>query len=154
MARPPRVPVMLPWKCKVIYFITLCIVPRCKALANDAAWKAVCETLGRLDKWNTYCIMAMPDHIHLLTAPRDRELSVAAFLKWFKRWVNESYIVRAKNGNGSRAALTAFFERPNRFTKSGTTFERIQFELAWSLIGNSGHTKKVLRMKSKSRFGV
>src|SRR6266576_5644095 len=48
MARPPRIPVMLPWECKVIYFITLCIVPRCEALANDAAWKAVCETLGRL----------------------------------------------------------------------------------------------------------
>ncbi|MGH7983439.1 MAG: transposase [Candidatus Udaeobacter sp.] len=96
MARPPRIPVMLPWECKVIYFITLCVVPRCKALANDAAWKAVCETLGRLDKWNTYCIMTMPDHIHLLTAPRDRELSVAAFLKWFKRWFNESYCAREK----------------------------------------------------------
>src|SRR5438477_6512765 len=80
MARPPRIPAMLPWECKVIYFITLCIVPRCEALANDAAWKAVCETLGRLDKWNTYCIMTMPDDIHLLTAPSQRELSVAAFL--------------------------------------------------------------------------
>ena len=94
MARPPRIPVMLPWECKVICFITLCIVPRCEALANDAAWKAVCETLGRLDKWNTYCIMTMPDHIHLLTAPSQRELSVAAFLKWFKRWFNESYHAR------------------------------------------------------------
>jgi hypothetical protein len=35
--------------------------------------------------------MTMPDHVHLLTAPLDRELSVAAFLKWFKRWFNESY---------------------------------------------------------------
>jgi REP element-mobilizing transposase RayT len=71
-------------------------VPRRKALANDAAWKAVIETLGRLDKWNTYCIMTMPDHIHLLTAPCDRELSVAAFLKWFNRWFNESYDARGK----------------------------------------------------------
>ena len=91
MARPPRIPLMLPWECQVIYFITLCIVPRCNALANDAAWKAVCETLGRLHKWNTYCIMTMPDHIHLLTAPQERGLSIAAFLKWFKRWFNESY---------------------------------------------------------------
>ena len=75
----------------MIYFITICVTPRCNALANNAAWKAVCDTLGRLDKWNTYCIMTMPDHIHLLTAPRERELSVAAFLKWFKRWFNESY---------------------------------------------------------------
>ena len=74
-----------------IYFITICITPRCNALANGAAWQTVCETVNRLDKWNTYCIMTMPDHIHLLTAPLDRELSVAAFLKWFKRWFNESY---------------------------------------------------------------
>jgi putative transposase len=40
--------------------------------------------------------MVMPDHIHLLSAPRDRELSVAAFLKWFKRWFNESYNRRKK----------------------------------------------------------
>ena len=38
--------------------------------------------------------MTMPDHVHLLTAPLDRELSVAAFLKWFKRWFNESYDAR------------------------------------------------------------
>ena len=37
MGRPPRIPVMLPWECKVIYFLTLCVVPRCNALANDAA---------------------------------------------------------------------------------------------------------------------
>ena len=79
MARPPRISVMLPWECKVIYFLTICITPRCKALANDAAWSAVCEALKRLDEWNTYCVITMPDHIHLLTAPLDRELSVAAF---------------------------------------------------------------------------
>jgi REP-associated tyrosine transposase len=33
----------------------------------------------------------MPDHLHLLAAPHDREASVAAFSKWFKRWFNESY---------------------------------------------------------------
>jgi putative transposase len=38
--------------------------------------------------------MIMPDHIHLLTAPFDRELSVAAFLKCFKCWFNESYRAR------------------------------------------------------------
>jgi REP-associated tyrosine transposase len=96
MRRPPRIPVMLPWECKVIYFITICIAPRCNALANASAWETICGTLKRLNKWNMYCIMTMPDHIHLLTAPRDRELSVAAFLKWFKRWFNESYDAREK----------------------------------------------------------
>jgi REP element-mobilizing transposase RayT len=79
MARQPRIPVQLPSQFKVIYFITICNTPRCKALANDAAWTAVCETLDWSDRWNTYCIMTMPDHVHLLTAPLDRELSVAAF---------------------------------------------------------------------------
>src|SRR5262249_11104810 len=74
-----------------VYFITLCITPYCNALANDAAWETICRTLKRLDKWNTDCIMTMPGHIHLLTAPRERELSVAPFLKWFKRWFNESF---------------------------------------------------------------
>jgi REP element-mobilizing transposase RayT len=60
-------------------------------LGNHGAWHAVCQTLTRLDKWNTYCTLVMPDHIHLLTAPSERELSVSAFLKCFKRWFNEMY---------------------------------------------------------------
>jgi hypothetical protein len=72
MTRPPRIPVMLPWECKVVYFITLSVVPRCNALANGAAWKAVCETLSRLEKWNTYCIMAMLDHTLANCAAKSR----------------------------------------------------------------------------------
>ena len=37
------------------------------------------------------CVLAMPDQLHLLTAPRERELSVAAFLKWLKRWFNSAH---------------------------------------------------------------
>jgi len=40
--------------------------------------------------------MVMLDHIHLLIAPLDRELSVTAFLKWLKRWFNESYDARGE----------------------------------------------------------
>src|SRR6266480_3426725 len=61
--------------------------------------------------------------------------------------------MHAKNGDGSRAALTAFFELRNQFRKSGTTFERIQFELVWSRTGASGHTRKVLPMTSRSWIG-
>ena len=91
MARPPRVPVMLPWECRVIYLLTVCVIPRRNALANDAAWCALSQTLQRMDQWNSYCVLMMPDHIHLLTVPRERELSVAAFLKCMKRWFNELY---------------------------------------------------------------
>ncbi|PYT85977.1 MAG: hypothetical protein DMG36_27005 [Acidobacteria bacterium] len=63
----------------MIYFLTVCVIPRRDALANDDAWRALCQTLKRLDKWNMHCVLMMPDHIHLLTAPSERELSVAAF---------------------------------------------------------------------------
>ena len=33
----------------------------------------------------------MPDHLHTLVAPFDRNASVAAFSKWFKRWFDEEY---------------------------------------------------------------
>jgi len=62
--------------------------------------------------------------------------------------------MQAKNGGGSRAALTASFELRNQFTKSGIIFERIQFELVSSRTGNSGHTKKVSPMMNKSSIGV
>jgi REP element-mobilizing transposase RayT len=153
MARPPRVPVMLPWECRVIYFITICIRPRCNALANDAAWNVVCKTLDRLNKWNTYCIITMPDHIHLLTAPLDRELRVAAFLKWFKRWFNESYGACEK-WQWQPEVLIVFYERRSQFMKSGITFERIQFELIWSLTGSSGLIKKDLATTGRLSIGV
>ena len=96
MARPPRIPVMLPWECSVMYFVTICVVPQCNALANDAAWRALCQTLKRLNKWNTYCVLMMPDHLHLLTAPLERELSVANSLNWLKRWFNEAHELPAR----------------------------------------------------------
>jgi REP element-mobilizing transposase RayT len=35
--------------------------------------RSVRQTLKRLDKGNTYCVLVMPDHVHLLTAPLERE---------------------------------------------------------------------------------
>ena len=43
----------------------------------------------------------MPDHVHVLTAPIDRDASVSAFAKWLKRWFNDAY--RVQNSNNSRA---------------------------------------------------
>jgi REP element-mobilizing transposase RayT len=91
MARPPRIPVWLPHECEVIYFLTLCVLPRGNALANEAAWQALRATLARLDQWDVRCAVAMPDHLHLLAAPKQREASVSSFLKWFKRWFNEAH---------------------------------------------------------------
>jgi hypothetical protein len=46
---------------------------------------------SRLDEWTTLAAIAMPDHLHTLVAPLDRDASVAAFSKLFKRWFDEEY---------------------------------------------------------------
>jgi REP element-mobilizing transposase RayT len=33
----------------------------------------------------------MPDHVHILAAPANRDASVSDLSKWFKRWFNEAY---------------------------------------------------------------
>jgi REP element-mobilizing transposase RayT len=60
-------------------------------LADLRAWDICLNVLARLDRWTTLAAIAMPDHLHLLTAPLDREASVSAFSKWFKRWFAEEY---------------------------------------------------------------
>src|SRR5207253_6150849 len=78
---------------------------------------------------------------------------IPVMLPWECKAGLTNHTMHAKNGDGSRAALTAFFELRNQFTKSGTTFERIQFELVWSRTGASGHTRKVLPTTSRSWIG-
>jgi REP element-mobilizing transposase RayT len=91
MARPPRIPNWLPWEQESVYFITFCIERRCRVLANSQTWEICLKTFLRLDQWTTLAAIAMPDHLHLLASPLDRDASVAAFSKWFKRWFNEGY---------------------------------------------------------------
>ncbi len=91
MARPPRIPNWLPWEQRSVYFITFCIERRRPVLANPGAWEICLRIFSRLDEWTTLAAMAMPDHLHALVAPLDRDASVAAFSKWFKRWFDEEY---------------------------------------------------------------
>jgi REP element-mobilizing transposase RayT len=91
MARPPRIPNWLPWGQESVYFITFCIEKRRHVLANHRSWEICLDVLARLDRWTTLAAIAMPDHLHILTAPLDREASVSAYSKWFKRWFDETY---------------------------------------------------------------
>lgn len=106
MARPPRIPNWLPWEQSTIYFITFCVENRKSVLANALAWRICLETFAKLDQWTILAAIAMPDHLHLLASPvADREASVSAFAKWFKRWFNEAYWNRrlpAPDGGRSR----------------------------------------------------
>jgi REP element-mobilizing transposase RayT len=91
MARLPRIPNWLPWEQRSVYFITFCIERRRPVLANPGTWEICLRIFSRLDEWTTLAAIAMPDHLHALVAPLDRDASVAAFSKWFKRWFDEEY---------------------------------------------------------------
>jgi hypothetical protein len=96
--------------------------------------------------------MAMPDHIHLLTAPLDRELSVAAFLKWFKRWFNESFGAREK-WRWQPGGFDRLLRTSESIHEKWNYIREIRFEPAWSHTGNSGRIKKVLPTMSRSLIG-
>ena len=91
MSTPPRIPNWLSWEQESVYFITFCVEKRRHVLTSPRAWQITLEILERLNQWTTLAAIAMPDHLHILTAPQDREASVAAYSKWFKRWFNETY---------------------------------------------------------------
>lgn len=92
MSRPPRLPNWLPWEQSTIYFVTFCVAHRKPVLSNAGTWKICLDVFNKLDRWTILAAIAMPDHLHLLASPvADRNASVAAFAKWFKRWFNEAY---------------------------------------------------------------
>ena len=91
MARAPRIPNWLPWEQSSVYFITFCVERRWPVLANPRTWNLCLTILVRLHQWTTLAAIAMPDHLHVLTAPLDRDAAVSAYCKWFKRWFNEQY---------------------------------------------------------------
>jgi putative transposase len=70
------------------------VIGRQAVLANDLCWTICLSVFQRLDQWTILSALAMPDHLHVLAAPADREASVSAFAKWFKRWFNEAYQIR------------------------------------------------------------
>jgi REP-associated tyrosine transposase len=105
MARPPRIPNWLLWEQDTVYFITFCVEKRSHVLDNPQAWKIIVETFERLNQWTTLAAVTMPDHLHVLTAPLDREASVSAYSKWFKRWFNQAY-GRPSGSDGSQRPQT------------------------------------------------
>jgi putative transposase len=90
MAHPPRIPNLLPLELETIYFLTLCVSGRKPVLNNLKTWQTIHKQLERLQRWKILAALAMPDHLHLLAAPLDREDSVHLFFQWFKRGFNQS----------------------------------------------------------------
>ena len=89
MGHPPRVPVWIGWEKSVIYFVTICVVHRKPVLANNAAFSAFKRAVARLRHWKVLAAVLMPDHLHVVVAPEDRDAKVGNFSGALKRWIRE-----------------------------------------------------------------
>jgi hypothetical protein len=146
MARPPRIPNWLPWEQRSVYFITFCIERGRPVLANPRAWEICLRIFSRLDEWTTLATIAMPDQVHALVAPLDRDASVAAFSKWFKRWFDEEYWTDCRPFSAGKSAsvnqtwkwqegcFDRCFALMNLSLTSGNICGKILFAPAWSRI--------------------
>lgn len=90
MAYPPRIPVWLRPDQEVVYFLTFCVARRKCVLDNAAAFEAFQAAIARLTKWNVTAGVLMPDHVHLLIAPNEREMAVGNAAGAIKRWMREA----------------------------------------------------------------
>ncbi len=89
MAHPPRIPVWLRWEQEVVYFVTFNVAARQRVLANDPAFAAFQHAISKLTAWTVIVGVMMPDHIHVLTAPHDRDANAGNFSGAMKRWIRQ-----------------------------------------------------------------
>ena len=89
MAHPPRIPVRLPWEHEVLYFVTFNVSGRRRVLANAPAFAAWKLAISKLKDWTVIAGVMMPDHIHVLTYPNDRDADVGNFSAAVKRWMRQ-----------------------------------------------------------------
>jgi putative transposase len=90
MAHPPRIPiVLLPWDQQLVYFVTLNVDGRRRVLANAPAFAAWRLAVAKLTAWTVLAGVMMPDHIHVLAAPHDRDADVGVFSGLMKRWTRD-----------------------------------------------------------------
>jgi putative transposase len=89
MVHPPRIPVWLKSDQSVIYFLTFCVAKRQKVLANDETLTALRTAIGRLTNWKVIAAVLMPDHVHLLIAPVEREAAAGNAAAAIKRFVRQ-----------------------------------------------------------------
>ena len=89
MARPPRIPVWLHWDQSVTYFITLCVEGRRRVLDNAAVFDAVQRFCSAEKRWTTSALVLMPDHLHAIIQPMEREAPVTQYSAGLKRFVRK-----------------------------------------------------------------
>ncbi|MBX7157386.1 MAG: transposase [Verrucomicrobiae bacterium] len=89
MAHPPRIPVWLTHETSVIYFITFCVKDRQPVLANTKAMNAFCNATKRLKNWIICAAVLMPDHLHLLVSPNQKDQAIGHLSAALKRWIRQ-----------------------------------------------------------------
>ena len=73
MTHPPRIPVWLPLEKEVAYFITICVQKRQPVLANPKAFTAFKNAVSKIERWRLFAAVVMPDHLHAIVAPLQRD---------------------------------------------------------------------------------
>jgi putative transposase len=89
MGHPPRIPVLIGLDQPVIYFMTFCVERRLPVLANDSAFLAFRNAIANV-QWHVIAAVLMPDHIHLLAGPADRDAAVGELSAAIKRRVRKA----------------------------------------------------------------
>jgi len=89
MGHPPRIPVWLNHDQPVIYFLTFCVADRRPVLANDQTFAAFADVVHKLSNWKIIAAILMPDHVHLLAAPNNRDAEVGEVSAGIKRAVRK-----------------------------------------------------------------
>jgi REP element-mobilizing transposase RayT len=73
-----------------VYFITICVEDRIRALNNPQVFTAVKDYCAANPKWQTLATVIMPDHLHALVSPLDRDAPIIQFSAGLKRFVRRS----------------------------------------------------------------
>jgi REP-associated tyrosine transposase len=89
MGHPLRIPIWPRWEQSVIYFVTICVRARKPVLANDAVFTAFKNAAARLREWRVLAAILMPDHLHVVVAPSERDAKLGNFSAALKRWMRE-----------------------------------------------------------------
>jgi len=94
MGHLPRIPAWLRWEQSVIYFVTICVKDRKQVLANEPAFNALKNAAAKLREWRVLAAILMPDHLHVVVAPSERDAQLGNFSAALKRWMRKELSVR------------------------------------------------------------
>jgi len=89
MGHLPRIPAWLRWEQSVIYFVTICVKDRKQVLANEPAFNALKNAAAKLREWRVLAAILMPDHLHVVVAPSERDAQLGNFSAALKRWMRK-----------------------------------------------------------------